>query len=369
MFWESQPVTRVDDKVITEGLIADIPIKFQSSLPSGLKWCTLRLPLDLERIHLFLRDHYIESEISHGVYSQGRLEWLLDRYNISSWLVGIETRMGELVGLITGVEVMIKLPSEVDFSKLAEINFLCVHKKYRKHGLVPLLIEEIRRYIKNDNYKCAIYTIPIKASKPITEMQYYHYVLDVLGVDPTTKSNTMTYQFKELNLDSFERDWNKVYGMYIEKYYNSDFHMYQQFTRLKFIDFFRSRPDVCKTVMVTNVFKECIGYISYYYHLSVLKNQMNKTLKRASVYYWSVNDIDLDQNAIDNRIIKMFRDWLMYLKFVECDIDIVDCKDVEWNKGFIESLGFKKGTGKDNMCIYNYHCRTILSEYQGYFPV
>jgi glycylpeptide N-tetradecanoyltransferase len=54
------------------------------------------------------------------------------------WLVGIRDQNKSLVASITGVPVTVLV--EDDKLKMAEINFLCVHKTHRVNKLAALLI-------------------------------------------------------------------------------------------------------------------------------------------------------------------------------------------------------------------------------------
>lgn len=51
---------------------------------------------------------------------------------------------------------------------MAEVNFLCVHKKVRKHRLAPVLIKEITRRVNCKNIWQAIYTAGIIIPTPFS---------------------------------------------------------------------------------------------------------------------------------------------------------------------------------------------------------
>jgi glycylpeptide N-tetradecanoyltransferase len=68
----------------------------------------------------------------------------------TEWHLGVRfTKTNKLYGFIAGipVKVMIK-EKEV---KMAEINYLCVHKKLRSKRLAPVLIKEITRRVNLKN--------------------------------------------------------------------------------------------------------------------------------------------------------------------------------------------------------------------------
>jgi glycylpeptide N-tetradecanoyltransferase len=60
------------------------------------------------------------------------------------WHVGVRVASGKrkLVGMITGVPVEVNVYKKEKI-KMAEINFLCVHKKLRSKRLAPVLIKEV----------------------------------------------------------------------------------------------------------------------------------------------------------------------------------------------------------------------------------
>ena len=63
--------------------------------------------------------------------------------------------------------------------KMAEINFLCVHKKLRKHRLAPVLIKEVTRKVNLKKIWQAVYTAGIVLPKPIAQCTYWHRNLNV----------------------------------------------------------------------------------------------------------------------------------------------------------------------------------------------
>ena len=83
-------------------------------------------------------------------YSREFLRWALTPPGCQkSWLVGIRSKDGQLKCSITGVPVLTVVGE--DKIKMAEINFLCVHKDYRAKGLTPLLIAEVTRRVNLRN--------------------------------------------------------------------------------------------------------------------------------------------------------------------------------------------------------------------------
>lgn len=56
--------------------------------------------------------------------------------------------------------------------KMAEINFLCVHKKLRTKRLAPVLIKEVTRRINLKGIFQAVYTAGVVLPKPIASCRY-----------------------------------------------------------------------------------------------------------------------------------------------------------------------------------------------------
>lgn len=119
-------------------------------LPTGFEWYTLDLSTedDLQALFALLRDHYVED--SDGVfrfeYSIEFLKWALCTPNYKKdWHIGVRSTNGKLLAFISGTPVKTKVNDQT--VKMAEINYLCVHKQLRKKKLAPVLIKEITRRV------------------------------------------------------------------------------------------------------------------------------------------------------------------------------------------------------------------------------
>lgn len=62
--------------------------------------------------------------------------------------------------------------------KMAEINFLCVHKDLRAKRLAPVLIKEITRRVNLHNIWQAIYTAGVTIPTPVANATYWHRSLN-----------------------------------------------------------------------------------------------------------------------------------------------------------------------------------------------
>ena len=112
-------------------------------------------------------------------YSIPFLRWaLLTPGYYKEWIVGVRViKNKKLVGFISGIPV-----TTVVIEKrmpMAEINFLCVHKKLRAKRLSPVLIKEVTRRINLKNIWQAVYTAGKYIPTPFAEALYYHRSLNV----------------------------------------------------------------------------------------------------------------------------------------------------------------------------------------------
>jgi len=128
-----------------------------------------------------LRDNYVEDtdNMFRFKYSIPFLRWaLLTPGYYKEWIVGVRViKNKKLVGFISGIPV-----TTVVIEKrmpMAEINFLCVHKKLRAKRLSPVLIKEVTRRINLKNIWQAVYTAGKYIPTPFAEALYYHRSLNV----------------------------------------------------------------------------------------------------------------------------------------------------------------------------------------------
>lgn len=75
------------------------------------------------------------------------LRWALaPPKSYKDWIIGVRGgKKNKLFGFITGIPVRLSMKGKE--VRMAEINFLCVHKKVRSHRLAPVLIKEITRRV------------------------------------------------------------------------------------------------------------------------------------------------------------------------------------------------------------------------------
>eukprot|EP00438_Fugacium_kawagutii_P032341 Skav226358 [mRNA] locus=scaffold2980:381965:387922:- [translate_table: standard] len=151
-------------------------------LPAQFEWCTCDVndANELQEIYTLLTENYVEDDDSmfRFDYSTNFLQWALKPPGyLRQWHLGVRVKGGgKLVGFITGIPAHIQV-----FDKLidmAEINFLCVHKKLRSKRLAPVLIKEITRRVNCENVWQAVYTAGVVLPRPVSECRYHHRSLN-----------------------------------------------------------------------------------------------------------------------------------------------------------------------------------------------
>jgi len=125
--------------------------------------------------------NYVEdkdAEFRFG-YSHEFLRWALMVPDYKQmWHIGVRAiKNNKLVAFISGTPVTVIVEEEE--IKMAEINFLCVHKKLRTKKLAPLLIQEITRRVNLKKIWKAVYTTGVVIPTPFTTATYLHRNLNV----------------------------------------------------------------------------------------------------------------------------------------------------------------------------------------------
>eukprot|EP00916_Digyalum_oweni_P005971 GHVL01010307.1.p1 GENE.GHVL01010307.1~~GHVL01010307.1.p1 ORF type:complete len:252 (+),score=29.82 GHVL01010307.1:41-796(+) len=158
-FWDTQPVPKLSepmDPLQTQGEIdpnSDISrVNVDPDpLPSQFEWCDVNIDDDtqVQEVYELLCNNYVEDDDSmfRFDYSTAFLRWVLSPPGCQRfWNCGVRVKTShKLVGFISGIPSLISINSKP--TRVAEINFLCVHKKLRSKRLAPVLIKEITRRI------------------------------------------------------------------------------------------------------------------------------------------------------------------------------------------------------------------------------
>ncbi|KAJ2594850.1 glycylpeptide N-tetradecanoyltransferase [Coemansia sp. RSA 1722] len=186
-FWNTQPVPKSVDVVEKDGPVHP-PLSPEQirqepyDLPAELQWSSIDVENsgDIKELHDLLLENYVEDADSmfRFNYSGEFIRWALMPPGFSKeWHVGVRnTETGELMAFISGIPVDTMVRDKV--IRMAEINFLCLHKTLRSQRLAPLLIKEVTRRVHKVGIFQAIYTVGRLLPKPVSTCRYFHRTLN-----------------------------------------------------------------------------------------------------------------------------------------------------------------------------------------------
>ncbi|KAB1211330.1 Glycylpeptide N-tetradecanoyltransferase 1 [Morella rubra] len=189
-FWETQPVGQfkdLGDTNLPEGPIEPptplTEVKQETyNLPNPYEWVTCDIDSDetCDEVYNLLTNNYVEDDenMFRFNYSKEFLRWALRPPGyFRSWHIGVRVRSSKkLVAFITGIPARIRVREDV--VNMAEINFLCVHKKLRSKRLAPVMIKEVTRRVHLENMWQAAYTAGVVLPTPVSTCQYWHRSLN-----------------------------------------------------------------------------------------------------------------------------------------------------------------------------------------------
>lgn len=243
-------------------------------------------------------------------YSIDFLQWalLVPGYR-KEWLFGVRGgKKNKLFGFISGIPVdCVVRGNEI---KMAEINFLCVHKSLRTKRLATVLIKEVTRRVNLCNIWQAVYTAGVLIPLPIAKTTYWHRSLNPkklvdVGFSSLPANTPMARYVKILKLPdqadvkglremkkSDVANVHKILVQYLKKF---DVHLHFSVEDVE--HFLVPRPGVIDSYVVENPeTKEITDFLSFY-HLpsSILKHEEHKTLHVAYSYYNVANTLSFEE--------------------------------------------------------------------------
>lgn len=148
------------------------------NMPAGFEWCSVNILDDAQcqEVYTLLFENYVEDDdnMFRFDYSKEFLKWALTPPGyFPDWHVGVRSiANGKLLAFITGVPAHVRVHNSV--RHMAEINFLCVHKKLRHKRLAPVLIKEITRRVNLESIWQAVYTAGVVIPTPVARCRYWH---------------------------------------------------------------------------------------------------------------------------------------------------------------------------------------------------
>jgi glycylpeptide N-tetradecanoyltransferase len=379
-FWGSQPVPKIYEKTENEGAIEQKTLqdvqKTPLKLPDAYEWYDFDINSDedMNKVYTLLEQNYVEDDdaMFRFAYPIPFLRWALTPPGFRrDWHIAVRVKASQtLVALITGVPVTVRV-NKKEKIKMAEINFLCVHKKLRSKRLAPTLIAEITRRVNLTNIWQAVYTAGVLVPKPIAKTRYWHRNLNppkLISIgfssiprgyakfkDPLEMTikyykvpeKTTTPGFRKMAKKDIPSVMKQL-NTYLEK-----FQLHPEFTKNEFAHWFTTRDGVINSFVVEDPkTKEITDFGSFFTLPStVIGHQEHKLLKAAYLYFYFANKTPLPQ---------LIDDLLVAAK--QLDFDVLNCLDIMDNKTFIDKCKFGPGDGNLYFYLYNYKIPDIEPE-------
>ncbi|CAM0882335.1 unnamed protein product [Alopecurus aequalis] len=372
-FWETQPVGQFHD--VADGSLPDGAIEPPTPLsevradpyplPAAFEWFTCDLDDDalLTDLYALLAQNYVEDDenMFRFNYSPAFLRWALRPPSFfRAWHIGVRAKESKkLVAFISGVPARIRARDDV--VRMAEINFLCVHKKLRSKRLAPVLIREVTRRVHQENIWQAAYTAGVVLPTPITTCRYWHRslnprkLIDVgfsrLGPRMTMSRTVRLYKLPDAPLTPGFRQMElrdvaavtRLLRSYLARYVVAP-----DFDELDVEHWLLPQEDVVDSYLVESPETHEVTDFCSFYTLpsSVLNNANYSTLKAAYSYY---------NVAVRTPLQQLMNDALIVAK--QKNYDVFNALDVMENEGFLKELKFGPGDGQLHYYLYNYRIR------------
>lgn len=376
-FWETRPVGQfkdLGDISLPEGSIEPpTPLSEVKSepdtLPSQYEWTTCDIDDDATSTEIYnlLSNNYVEHDhdnVFRVNYSKEFLLWALRPPGYYKSLhIGVRVKSSKkLVGFISGIPARIRVGSVV--LRMAEVNFLCVHKKLRSKRLAPVLIKEVTRRVSQEDIWQAAYTAGVVLPTPIATCQYWHRSLNPkklidVGFSPIGERMTMsrTIRLYKLPLSPITpgfrkmeiRDVAAVAGLL--RVYLSKFAMAPDLDEKDVEHWLIPREDVVDSFFVESPdTHEITDFCSFYTLPSLIFNNPNYTSLKAAYSFYNV--------ATKTPLLQLMNDALIVAK--KMDYDVFNALDVMENESFLKELKFGPGDGMLHYYLYNYRLRHTL---------
>ncbi|ETN63435.1 n-myristoyl transferase [Anopheles darlingi] len=377
-FWSTQPVPRMDEKIITNEPIEQD--KEQSeirqepyALPDGFTWDTMNLddPLELKELYTLLNENYVEDDdaMFRFDYQPEFLQWALQPPGWKrDWHCGVRVvKSGRLVGFISAIPGTLNVHKKEQ--RMVEINFLCVHKKLRSKRLAPVLIREITRRVNLTGIFQAVYTAGVVLPKPVSSCRYWHRSLNpkkLIEVKFSYLSRNMTMQrtiklyklpdepktpgFRKLR----ETDLPAVHRLL--KQYLERFNLTPVFDEAEMRHWFLPQDGIIDCFVVEDPASgEITDMVSYYTLPStVMHHAVHKYVKAAYSFY----NVSTKTPWLD-----LMNDGLISAK--NLGFDVFNALDLMDNKQFLMPLKFGIGDGNLQYYLYNWRCPNMQPENVG----
>jgi glycylpeptide N-tetradecanoyltransferase len=377
-FWKTQPVPRIDE-FPEEHAAIDSEKKVEEvrqepyTMPAGFVWCSLDLSKKEEAQELYelLTNNYVEDDdnMFRFDYSVEFLKWALTAPGyLQEWHIAVRNQKNnKLMAFISGIPVKVRAYEKI--MEMAEVNFLCVHKKLRTKRLAPVLIKEITRRVNLKNIWQAVYTAGVVLPMPVSQCRYFHRSLNPkklidVGFSRLAPRMTMTRTIKMFKLpdapltlgfrEMTKKDIPQVTILLQE--YLKKFDLSIEMNQKEVAHWILPRPNVINSYVVENPETKKITDFCSFYHLpsTIIGNEKYKTLNAAYSFYNVATSLPL---------VELMQDCLIMAK--NNDFDVFNALNLMDNMEFLQELKFGVGDGDLQYYLYNWRCPRMPSNKVG----
>ncbi|CAJ0950498.1 unnamed protein product, partial [Mesorhabditis belari] len=366
-FWSTQPVPQFDE-IVEENtfILADREpdqISVQPlTLPANLKWSDVDLRDDdqLSELYVFLRDHYVEDDdnMFRFDYSLEFLRWaLLTPGSFPQWYCGIRcSSSNALVAFFSAVLQKIRIYDKI--KSMVELNFLCVHSKFRRLRLTPLLYQEIMRRANREGIFQAAFTSGTIIPRPYAVCRYYHRSLNpkkliecqfsALGRKMNMEETIAFYSLpKATNIPGLRALEKKDISSACKLFntYSKQFQVGPVFEEPEFEHFFLPRKGIIYSFVVekSDVVTDLISF--YTVNTSVLQHPIHKKLNIAYSFYNIATSVSLQELMEDALILANIESF-----------DVFNALNMTHLEEIFRPLKFGIGDGNLHYYFYNWKC-------------
>ncbi|KAM4624552.1 glycylpeptide N-tetradecanoyltransferase 1-like [Polymixia lowei] len=368
-FWDTQPVPKLSDSVTSHGPILEgeaIVREQPYSLPQGFSWDTLDLtsPTVLTELCTLLNENYTEDDDNtiRCDFSPEYLQWALQPPGwLAQWHCGVRvTANKKLVGFVAAVPANVRVYDTE--RQMAQVNFLCVHKKLRLKRMSPVLIRELTRRVNQQGLCQAVYTAGVVLPTPLSTCRYWLRPLNIrklLDVNfPCLTYNTTPQRAVKLNRLP---EATKTPGLRPMKGgdipgvlsllqgHLQKFHLSSILSPQEAEHWLLPRENVIDTYVVEGGDGVLTDVMSFYSVSSrVLNHPVHSSLKAAHLLYCistAADPVDLMEDTLVLAKAKGF--------------DVFTALDIMENRCFLEKLKFVIGDKNLHYYLYNWTCPTI----------
>ncbi|EEY54242.1 glycylpeptide N-tetradecanoyltransferase 2 [Phytophthora infestans T30-4] len=384
-FWDTQPVPTLQDQNggdspdCPRGPI-DVPQKTPDQvrqepyhMPSGFTWSILDVmdPSQAKELYELLSNNYVEDTDStfRFDYSVDFLQWALTPPGYhKDWHIGVRsTHNNQLMAFIAGIPAQLRVYHET--LKMAEINFLCVHKRLRDRRLAPVLIKEVTRRVNLLDIWQAVYTAGVVLPMPVTQCRYFHRSLNPkklieVGFSPLPPRMTLAQTIKTLKLPTrtstlgfraMERTDVPAVRRLLRDYL-AKFHLAAEFSEEEVAHWMVPRVGVVNAYVVEDPTTQEVTDVCSFYHLpsTIIGNDNHKKLSAVYSFYNVARSVTLAQ---------LMQDALVMAK--RENADVFNALDVMENVDMLQPLKFGPGSGELQYYLFNWRCPRMSSDRVG----